>query len=189
MNAVERIINENLPQIRKEVLKSFGEKFQKVELSKNQILLNQGEVCKKLFFLSRGICRYYTYKEGDEVTTWFGFSNDFVTSFTSFFPGTPSYETIELLSDSELYFIHEKDFNDLKVNSSTFQELIIHFISQYTYQVEMRLLMIQTSTASEKYQYILNNEPELVLQIPNKHLASYLGVSRETLSRIRSSIN
>lgn len=189
MTSLENLIISSLPQISRSDAEQIVGAFDEVKEEKGKVILQQGSVCRYLYFLVDGVCRYYTNKGGNEVTTWFGFKNNFVTSFTSFFPGVQSYETIKLLTDCTLYRIHADKFEELKSSLSSFQEIVLHFITQYTVQLERRLLMIQTQTAAEKYQHILQNEPELILQIPNKDLASYLGVSRETLSRIRSSVN
>ena len=188
MNPIEHLIKTSLPHIGEKDSTLFAGMFERIKLKKGEMLLSQGEICQYLYFLSEGSCRYYTLKDGNDITIWFGFKNDFVTAFTSFFPQAPSYETIEMLTDGELYRIHYEKFASLKKSTSSFSEVIIHFITQYTFTIEQRLLMIQTLSAKEKYMHILENEPELVLQIPNKYLASYLGVTRETLSRIRSQV-
>ncbi|MEL6592460.1 MAG: Crp/Fnr family transcriptional regulator, partial [Bacteroidota bacterium] len=122
-------------------------------------------------------------------TTWFSFQNDFITSFTSFYPQEPRYESIEMLSDGVLYQISAEGLSWLRSQSAEVERLVHQLSVQYTIQLERRLFLIQTHTASEKYRLIMEQQPHLIQLIPNKFLASYLGVTRETLSRIRSSIN
>ena len=153
---------------------------------KGEHLIRQGEVAKKLYFLEKGSCRSYTLKDGKDITTWFTLEQEFITPFTSFFPQQPSYESIELLEDSQLVGFDHHRFQHLRETSTTFEKLVNHFISQYTIQLEERLLVLQTYTAKEKYAYLLNQFPVLIQRIPVKHLASFLGISRETLSRMRS---
>ena len=156
---------------------------------KGEKLLAQGDICKNLYFLVDGICRSYSLKDGNDITTWFSFKNDFITSFTSFFPKEPSYENIELLSDCTFYQISYDRLLRIKDGSIEIERVLNHFSLLYTIQLEKRLFLIQTHTATEKYKKIIQQEPQLIRLISSKHLASYLGISRETLSRIRSSIN
>ncbi|MBX2870833.1 MAG: Crp/Fnr family transcriptional regulator [Saprospiraceae bacterium] len=163
--------------------------FQKREKKKGDLLLRQGDTCKDLYFLSEGISRSFSIKDGLDITTWFSFKNDFVTSFTSLFPKEPSYESIEMLTDGELYQISYHQLLEIQNRSREIERALNYFSLLYTVQLEKRLFVIQTHTAAEKYKMIVQQEAHLIQYIPNKHLASYLGITRETLSRIRSRIN
>ncbi|MEL6192353.1 MAG: Crp/Fnr family transcriptional regulator [Bacteroidota bacterium] len=189
MNPLSTYIQSILPKISEDSLAVIEETFQLEERGKGELLLRQGEVCKDLYFLADGICRSYSIKDGNDITTWFSFKDDFITSFTSFFPKEPSYESIEMLNDGTLYRISYEKLIDIRESSREFERMINLFSLQYTVRLEKRLFHLQTQTASEKYQLILSQQPHLVKFIPNKHLASYLGISRETLSRIKSSIS
>lgn len=189
MNPFSTYIQSIVPKISQATLEVLEEVFRIEERKKGELLLRQGEVCKNLYFLAEGICRSYSIKEGNDITTWFSFKDDFITSFTSFFPKEPSYENIEMLSDGCLYRISYEKLIDIREGSREIEKMINFFSMQYTVQLEKRLFHLQTQTAFEKYQLILDQQPHLIQVIPNKHLASYLGISRETLSRIKSSIN
>ena len=189
MNQLIAYIKSSIPNLSEEALKTIEQSFVRQERKKGDLLLVQGDICKNLYFLSEGICRSYSIKDGNDITTWFSFKNDFITSFTSFFPKELSYENIEMLSDGLLYQISHHHFFNMRHQSIEIERVINYFIVLYTIQVEKRLFLIQTHSAAEKYKLILQQEPHLVQFIPNKHLASYLGITRETLSRIRSSIN
>jgi len=186
MNQLITYIKSNVPRLSAEAKEGIEKGFVRQDKKKGTLLLRQGEVCRHLYFLAHGICRSCSLKDGEEITTWFSFKNDFITAFTSFFPKVASYESIELMSDATLYRISYEQLMNTRNRSIEIERLINHFSLLYTIQLEKRLFQIQTLTATEKYQLILQEEPHLVQLIPNKYLASYLGITRETLSRIRS---
>ena len=182
-------IQANLPDVSAEALTIISDSCTTVDRKKGELLLEQGQICRHLYFLVEGMTRSFFVRDGNDITTWFSFRNDFITSFTSFFPKKTSYESIEMLSDGVLCQIGYEQLISDRPRSAEIERVINHFTVQYTIQLENRLLMLQTNTAAEKYQAILKLEPNLVRHIPGKHLASYLGITRETLSRIRSAIN
>ena len=189
MNPLITYLRKHIPDIDPDVLNNISSIITKESVSKGDFLLKQGDTCKHLYFNESGIIRCFSLIDGIDITTWFSFKNEFITSFTSFFPKVPSYENMELLTDATLLKISFSDFDTLRRQSIEFERVINHFITLYTIQIEKRLFQIQTQSAIEKYQTMLRSEPHLIQKIPSKHLASYLGVTRETLSRIRSSIN
>ncbi len=186
MNPLVRFVQAHRPQLSQEDLALIADSFYLVKKQKGEHLLTQDKTCQYLYFLIEGITRSYSIRNGHDITTWFGFKDEFITSFTSFFPGHPSYESIEMLSDGQLYQISRQEFTQLQNDHPLVESIVHHFTLAYTLQLERRLFQIQTHSAAEKYQAILEQEPRLIQQIPNKHLASYLGITRETLSRIRS---
>lgn len=189
MNQFKTFVKSSLPNLSEDTLQGIAISFTKQLKKKGDFLLSQGEVCKNLYFLSEGVSRSFTIKDGNDITTWFSFKNEFVTSFTSFFPEEPSYESIEMLTDGVVYKISKLQLINIKNQSNKIEGIINHFSQLYTIQLEKRLLILQTYTAKEKYDYIIQHEPHLVQLVPSKYLASYLGVTRETLSRIRAAIN
>lgn len=189
MNPLTAYICRQNTSLGEEAIELLERSFRKAEKKKGDILLHQGDTCKDLYFLSEGISRSYSIRDGLDITTWFGFKNDFVTAFASFFPKEPSYESIEMLTDGVLYQISYHQLLEIQNQSREIERAINYFSLLYTVQLEKRLFVIQTHSAKEKYKLILQQQPHLIQHIPNKYLASYLGITRETLSRIRSSIN
>ncbi len=189
MNEFIKHISSTIPYLNKNTLNVLEKSFSKEEVKKGHLLQKQGKVCNNLYFISEGVCRSFSLKEEKEFTTWFGFKNNFITSYISFFSKEPSYESLEMLTDGILYKISSINFFENRISSAQVEKIINHFNSLYTIQLEKRLFIIQTYSAIEKYRQIITDEPHLIQHIPNKYLASYLGITRETLSRIRSSIN
>jgi len=148
------------------------------------ILLREGQVCKKLYFLESGLMRYYISKDGEELNKFFTKPPYLFTSQQSFGLQTPANESIQALQDSSVWQVTKKQADELMQHKfwRTFAELIRLEVQGFT---ELILEQIQGSTAEERYIWMLENEKELVLDLPLKHLASYLGIAPQSLSRIR----
>lgn len=189
MHPLAKHIQNTFPELSHPTLQVLETVFQERHFRKGERLLNQGTICRDMYFITEGITRSYSIKGDQDITTWFSFPNQFITSFTSFIAQEASYESIEMLTDGVLFRIGRDTLAQIQASSGEISRIVQYFIQQYAIQLEKRLFLIQTHSAAEKYQAILDQEPHLVRDIPNKYLASYLGITRETLSRIRSRIN
>lgn len=155
---------------------------------KNKFLLRSGQICPYLFLVNKGVFRGYIIEGKNEVTTWITAENDLVSSISSFFDQTPSRETIQALEDSELIGIH---FEDLEFAYQKFPELnaAARKVLQLLYrQDEERAFLVRLTKASSRYSYFQQLKPELVNRVSLKYIASHLGMTLETLSRLRGAI-
>lgn len=152
---------------------------------KGDFFLKQGQIISILFMLETGLVRSY-YTIGDrEVNSWFGFENIIFGSITPLFQQRPSSENIQFLESSTLYYIESSDMNDL-YKKYTEMNTIGRLISEECCQVlEERVNSLQTQSAEERYQTLLKYQPDAIQRISLGHIASYLGIKPETLSRIR----
>lgn len=151
-------------------------------------ILQEGETCRHLYFLHQGLLRYYVWKDGEEKTKFFTPANQLFTSPQSFSLQQPSLENIQTLAPSQLLRIHYDQVQtlyELVPAWSKFIRLILLEVSHWTDEL---LQESQQYTAHERYQLMLEHEPELIRQVPLKYLASYLGIAPESLSRIRKKI-
>lgn len=160
--------------------------FKKEKVKKNAVLIKEGQVCSKLYFVDQGIGRsYYLKKDGKEVTQWFFGVDNFMSSVDSFFQQSPSFYYLEVLEDSVLYSITKKNMDALLAkyhNMETFIRLLtIETLAKFVH----KLNAIQFQTAKERYTYMLAEFPDISHRVPLGHIASYLGITQETLSRIR----
>ena len=123
-------------------------------------------------------------REGNEITTWFNFENNFTTSFYSFISNEPSNETIELLEDSVLYGL---EFNDLNSLTEEYPEInhLYRKVLELNFVKQEKLLTERYSTAKEKYLNLISKYPVILQRVPLGYIASYLGITQSTLSRIR----
>jgi CRP-like cAMP-binding protein len=160
--------------------------FEQVVLSKNEYLLTEGKVCRHLYFLQQGALRGFYTLEGKEITYWFGFENDFVTSFHSFITQEPAIENIQLIEGSILWAISKDTLTGLFNQYHEIERLVRIVYEKYYIRLEERFVNAQFKTAAERYENLLLQTPHILERVPLGPVASYLGISQETLSRIRS---
>ena len=160
--------------------------FEKLVLPKNEFLVTEGKVCRHLYFLEQGAIRGYYLQDGKEITNWFGFENDFVTSSHSFITGQPAVENIQLLEGSVLWSISKEKLTGLFNQYHDIERLVRIAYEKYYIRLEERFVNAQFKTAAELYEGLLRRTPHILERVPLGMIASYLGISQETLSRIRS---
>ena len=162
--------------------------FEIEQIPKNQVLIKEGQVCNKLYFVEQGVGRsYYLKKDGKEVTQWFFGAGDFMSSADSFFKQSPSFYYLEVLEDS-IFYSKKKKKLDLLVAKHHKMEKFIRLLSIEMFSKFVnKLNAIQFQTARERYDYMIAEFPDITYRVPLSHIASYLGMTQETLSRIRRS--
>lgn len=160
--------------------------FEKEHIPKNHELIREGQVCHKLYFVERGIGRsYYLKDDGKDVTQWFFGEGNFMTSADSFFQQSPSFYYLEILEDSILYSISKEKMDILLAKYHKMEKLARLLSIETLTQVVHKLNAIQFQTAKERYNYMLAEFPDIAQRVSLGHIASYLGITQETLSRIR----
>lgn len=169
-----------------EVVAAVQECFEEIVLLKNEYLLTEGKTCKHLYFLCQGAARGYYTLDGKEITYWFGFENDFITSFHSFITGEPAVENIQLLEGSILLSITKETLNGLLNRYREIERVVRIAYEKYYIRLEERFVNAQFKTAAERYEKLLRETPHILERVPLGQVASYLGISQETLSRVRS---
>lgn len=161
--------------------------FERKELPKNFTLLEQGKVCKSLYFLESGLLRFFVLKDGMEVTKFFTIAPYYFTSQASFNSKKPATEYIQTIEQSVVWEIpYSKNEELLKLKSwNNFARKITQEVQFFTEEI---LEELQSETAEKRYQKLLTNQPQLIQRIPLKYLASYFGVAPQSLSRIRKKL-
>jgi CRP-like cAMP-binding protein len=163
--------------------------FKAKTLKKNEHLLRLGETCRYCYFVNAGCLRFYTVnEEGQELTRYFGFENKFATSFTSFISQKPSQENIQSIIKSEVLMISRRDFYHL-VDTVSEVNLVYRRILEMAYIMSQeRIYGFQGHSALERLKWLLDREPRILSILSNKVVASYLGVTQYTLSRLKAEI-
>jgi CRP-like cAMP-binding protein len=169
-------------------LNAVENSFEEIVLSKNEYLITEGKTCRHLYFLQQGALRGYYTLEGKEITHWFAFENHFVTSFHSFITQQPSVENIQLLEGSILWRISKEILDGLLSEYREIEKLVRVVYENYYIRLEERFINSHFKTASERYQDLLTQSPHIIERAPLGYIASYLGISQETLSRTRTRI-
>lgn len=160
--------------------------FEKRNISKNTMLIAQGEISNELYFIEKGMGRSYYLKEnGKEITQWFFGSSKFMSSVDSFFQQTPSIYYLEILEDSVVYSISKKNMDILFAKYHKMEQLGRLVSIEMLTKVVNKLNAIQFQTAKERYEYMVEEFPNISHRVALGYIASYLGMTQETLSRIR----
>ncbi|PBQ34780.1 cyclic nucleotide-binding protein [Sphingobacteriaceae bacterium] len=162
--------------------------MQSRKIKKGEQLLDINQACNYLYFIDKGILRGHYFLETKEITNWFAQENEFATCFYSFIAKKPSVEGIQALENSEITQI---SYSALQTLYSTFPETerAGRIITEtYYLKLEERLLSIQFKSAKERYQNLLETKPSIVKRAAMGQIATYLGISQETLSRMRADL-
>jgi len=173
------ISDENL-----EIVFSF---FKTMQVKKSEILISPGETSQRIYFVGKGCLRIFFLTEGGtEATRHFAFENQFATALVSFITSQSSKEFVQAIENTELYYIWQNDFYHLLKIIPEWEKLYRHYL-EYAYVTNTnRLMSFITLDATERYRQLLVQNPGVVMRIPNKMVASYLNISQETLSRLKS---
>lgn len=187
MFSIDQIIQEiyDLPKASKEVLL---QQIKEVHLPKGHILFEAEKVEKSIYFVKKGIVRAYAFAEGNEVTFWFGQEGQSVLSMRSYVEGKRSYEFIELLEDCDLYELNTHHLQQLFLEDIHIANWGRKLAEKELIQTEERLISRQFKTASTRYKELLEKEPRLLQRVQLGHIASYLGITQVSLSRIRAEV-
>lgn len=167
---------------------AFISECQVVSVARGDSLVRTGAVNPKLFILETGLLRHFRIDQGgNEISTWFSREGDAVVAMESFVQQRPSVEGIVALEDATLLSMSRLNFQRLSASHHAIETFYRQQLERYYIEIERRLYRIQSFTAVEKYAFMLTESPDLLQRVPQKHLASYLGIRKETLSRIKRS--
>lgn len=169
-----------------EIYELFLNSSIKKVVQKNQILFNPNRANDKILFLVKGILRGYRIIDGKDYTHHFYFSNWFATDFESFINENPSQIYIETLTDTIFYEFKKKDLTNLYEKYHQLEKLG-RIIAEKAYLATVEKLSdMQILDLKQRFSSLINRNPELFQKVPQKHIASYLGVSEQSLSRIKN---
>ncbi|MCU0343802.1 MAG: Crp/Fnr family transcriptional regulator [Ignavibacterium sp.] len=161
--------------------------FEFKKAARKELLLEAGKTANKIFFLSEGFVRFFhTKKDGTEVTSDFYFAPGFITSFTSLIEQKPSIVNIQVMVKMDVLFIKYKDLMALYDKEHKVERLGRLLAEKVFITSEKHLLSFLNDSPQDRYLWLMKEYPEYVKNIPLHYLASYLGVTAESLSRIRN---
>lgn len=153
---------------------------------KDYFLVREHTVSDYIYFIEKGVARIYYYKNDKEVTEWIAMDEQFFLSITSFFERKPSHLIIQTLEPSEVYGIHHNDLMALADKHHEIEKLLRKMVTRSLILSQVRMDAIQFETAQQRYERLLKVSPNIIQRVPLSYIASFLGVTLETLSRIRS---
>jgi len=165
----------------------LNEVFDEKLFKQDEIVLKKGEICNHIFFIEKGILKtYFTNDLGKEVINGIAIENNFCTSIASFVNQTHSSENIKALEETRLIYINFRNFKLLIEKFPVYKEIYIKILEDYLSFTTWRLESVMLMDSKERYNTLMKVFPKLFLKISNKDMADYLGMSPETLSRIKS---
>jgi CRP-like cAMP-binding protein len=163
----------------------IGKLFHREEFSKGHFLFHQGDICRHAYFLEKGLARlYHNSSKGKEITDWFFAENQFIAALDSFRKHKPTNFNCVLLEDSIIYSIKSSDFEEMIDKSHAMTKFF--FRVMYWGACKLAEPMYQFQTAEERYKTLLQEYPFLFQRVQLSYIASFLGITPETLSRLRA---
>ncbi len=185
-SAITTNIENRYCKLTDETIAEIPKYFKLIQCNKNTLLVREGQYAYNTYYIVKGCARAYYVKEDKEITDWFAFENEFICSIHSFFNSVPSPHYIEILEDSILLEVTRTDAQSLSDKYHNFEKLQKEVVVHTLLKLQNRVEGLLFETAYNRYQNLLAAQPDITQRVPLTHIASHLGITLETLSRIRS---
>ena len=166
------------------ILSTFSEP--EIEVKPKTVLLEEGKIADKIFFIHKGCLRLFFHNEGADITFQFFFENDLVASFSSFYYCQPSSFSLESIENSELSIIGRDDFFKLVEMNPSVRKLYEKTLIERFHTYQQLFLNHIKYTPKQRYDMLLKERPDIIQRVPQHYIASYLGITPVSLSRIRN---
>jgi CRP-like cAMP-binding protein len=157
-----------------------------VNIEKNKDLQPTGHTCKTIYFIEKGLARIYYFKDGIDITESFAFENNIIARVESLFTGQPSRKAIQILEDAEIIAINANKLFKLYDSFPEIERLFRKIFEAGYVDTVNRIESIQFHTAEERYHSLIDQAPDVIKRVPLKYISSYLGITQQSLSRIRA---
>lgn len=187
MENLKKCITEQI-SIDKNSLGDILSKFQTVNLKKGDFFLRSGKVCQSMAFINSGYLRMYSLVDGNEITFWVGSKERFITSLSSFIFQTSNFWNIQALTDCELYVINRDNHYKLIEQQPKWLEFDNRLLAKSFAMLERSMLAQLHTTAAQRLKNLMEQEPDLLLNVPHQYLASMIGIAPESFSRLRKNL-
>ena len=163
--------------------------FEKKELKKKEFLLQDGQVCQFIAFIAEGSIRHFHVKDGLEKTCDISFENAWVTEFQSFTHKTPCIMNLQTMEETTVNVIKRENLYKLYTACNKYETLGRLMAEQVAQRATEIAMSLSSDKPEERFQNLIKKQPDLFQRIPQKYIANFLGISPESLSRIRSRIH
>lgn len=157
-----------------------------IKVQKGELIFPEGQVCSAMYYVDRGMVRQFYYKNGKDVTEHFSYEGRIVFCIESFLKQEPSRLFVETLENSLLYAIPYEDLHVMMTHNAEIQKLYQKILEHALISSQEHADSQRFENAAERYDRLLTNKPEIILRAPMLHIASFLQMTPETLSRVRS---
>jgi CRP/FNR family transcriptional regulator, anaerobic regulatory protein len=167
---------------------AFASCCQRMELPRSALLCRPGDVCRRLFFVHSGVVRSSYLLKDRDVTAWLAFRGDAIASYSSMTRGAPAEESLEVLETASLTALDYPALLQRAQKEPGLLELALRMTEHFFIRMEERLFTLQCTTAEDRLRILLEAEPDVLERVSQTHVASYLGMAPETLSRARTKL-
>ena len=157
-------------------------------LAKGEVLLQDGEICEHVWFIGRGLVRAYFLKDGEEVTQQFFFEGSYTTDYESFLTQRPTQLHLQALEPTLLLALHREAMQGLYAADPGAERMGRRIAEEIFLSVSRRNRSFLLDSAEQRYLDLMRERPKVMQRVPQRHIASYLGVKPESLSRIRARV-
>jgi CRP-like cAMP-binding protein len=163
--------------------------MQEKQLGKGEVLLKEGQVCRQYYFICKGFVRTFCLENGIEVNVNFFFEDDLVCDFDSFRNETPSKYYLVCMEDTIVLYAQKSEALPVFQSNISYYNFLFRFFQLLYLAESEHSNSFKLMSPDDRYRFLLEHKPQFLQRIPLTHLASYLGISRETLTRIRKKMN
>lgn len=184
MKNLENCIREQV-DVNNSTVESILSRFERITLKRGDYLLKSGSVCRNMAFIDSGYMRMFNMADGKDITLWIGSQGKFITSLASFTFLTPNFWNIQAISDCQLLVIDRESHFELCQQEPKWLEFDNKLLANAYALLEKSMFAQLHTTAKQRLDNLLEEEPELFLNVPLQYIASMIGITPESLSRLR----
>ncbi len=187
LNYLRHFMNDSDKHLEESLLE-IANRFKVLTLKKNQLLVEENQICPYFCYVESGILQHAILVDDEEKTTYLALRNSVTSSLNSFLNKVPSRKSIKALVDCRLWVADLETFHHLQSNNLAFQQFYHNLIERQIMLIDDYRIDLLTLTPEERYKKLLATEPKLLQEVPLHYLASFLGISNRHMSRIRKNI-
>ncbi len=178
-----------LPGLREEDWNVIQEKFTVQKLKKGEFLIRNGEICRQVNFINKGLLRMFYMIDGREICTGFINENEYISQYDSFLTKQPSTGNIDALEDCELINLSYDDMQAIYKSNPVFEKFGRKIAEMLFTMISIQATRLLTMTPEERYQSVLEYQPYVIQRVPQYMIASFIGITPEHLSRLRKKMS
>jgi CRP-like cAMP-binding protein len=180
---------ESFSPIPDDEFEQLSEKLREKHFTKGEVLLKEGQICREFFFIISGCIRSFSLENGREVNVKFFFETDTACDFTSFRSEQPSMFYLIVMENTVAYCGIKSEIVPVFAKEVALHMVLFRFFQDLYFREEVQANSFKLLSPEERYNFLVEHDPKYLNRIPLVHLASYLGMSRETLTRIRQRLS
>lgn len=185
----QSVIDYFVPILAPEVIQEIQSYFVTEKIPKNTLFVKEGDLCSKLYYIDKGLVKNYFIEDEKEIVTWFVYDGMYFSQVDSLLENKPTRYNLYTIEDTEVQAIHVDDLFRMAEKFPEFNRLILKVMYKILNASIDKGLITQSFSATTRYQTLMKTAPEIAKRVPLKDIASFLGISQETLSRIRKKMS